>query len=442
MRARACVRTSWFVLLSGLSQGPLYEYYNNGMATTRRLPPQDEKWTHTKITTRPSPPKEPRDERVKFPRPMGGGGGGAGVRRPTPLDVRLAQAKGSVRLVPNEMLREPEVVDFAAPAPLPWPSRMPPPPPPKRMPSWRRGVASRGSEMSFGILDYYIRDSPPMQSPEVVDCAGDSAMGRFDFGLPAMAVLTAVDAKSGAGEDDDDGEGIDLTPLSPRPFEEEKTEPHAKKYSLFPAVRDTTPSAHRLARVINDSPSCPLRKSTETTTKTSPQLTQAPSTTPTWRPRLLSGTKLATSSPRTPTTAPTTLPSPTHQPFNPSTSTQTPTPLIPLRILSTSSTSTAPTSRSSSSSTTTTTSPGSSAQKPLLSRSRWSEETVLASPGVARVSFGSLAVVHPACFFEDDEDDDGEFGGEEGLLRGRGWGGRGCGWGLLAGCCGRGRGRR
>lgn len=65
---------------------------------------------------------------------------------------------------------------------------------------------------------------------------------------------------------------------------------------------------------------------------------------------------------------------------------------------------------------------------------------MLASPGVARVSFGSLAVVHPACFFEDDEDDDGEFGGEEGLLRGRG--GRGWGWGLLAGCCWRGRGRR
>lgn len=392
------------------------------MATTRRLPPQDEKWTHTKITTRASPPKEPRDERVKFPRPMGGGGGGAGVRRPTPLDVRLAQAKGSVRLVPNEMLRETEVVDFAAPAPLPWPSRMPPPPPPKRMPSWRRGVASRGSEMSFGILDYYIRDSPPMQSPEVVDCAGDSAMGRFDFGLPAN-VLTPVDAKLGAGEDDDGDDDIGLTPLSPRPFEEEKTEPHAKKYSLFPAVKDTTPSAHRLARVINDSPSGLSRTSTETT---SPQLTQAPSMTQTWRPRLLSGAKLATCSP----TSPTTLPSPTHQPCNPST--------IPLRILSTSSTSTAPTSRSSSS--TTTTSPGSSAQKPLLSRSRWSEETVLASPGVARVSFGSLAVVHPACFFEDDEDDDGEFGGEEGLLRGRG--GRGWGWGLLAGCCWRGRGRR
>jgi hypothetical protein len=417
-------------------------------AATRRFRPDDD-WTQTKITTRPSPPKEPRDERVRIPRPLHVGAGVA--RRPVPLDVKLAQAKGSVRLVSNgqkyedETLRDPEIVDLA-PSSRPWmmarhevcapPYPPPPPPKPKRSLRGVPSVASRQSEMSFGILDYYIHDPSPLQSPALPlepSSAVDPAIEKFDFGLQRESVETS-EATSGADEE------MQLIPLSPRPFEEEKPEtgpPQAKKYSLFPAVKDATPSAHRLAQVINESPT-ESRQSTDTMSGGQRESS--------WRPRLLSGAKLAntptptrrradTISSSTQVTPTTTVPSPSYHPRNASLSFSNTSRLhrtsissgsgssirdsrrIPLRILSSSSSATTntfnTTSRSSIS-----TSPGSTIagqQKPLLSR--WSEDTALASPTTAaavlgcRSSFGSLiggeigsGEAYPACFFEDDED--------------------------------------
>lgn len=387
-----------------------------------------------------------------------------------PLDVKLAQAKGSVRLVPNEqkcedgMLREPEIVDLASSS-RPWMARRevcalsyPPPSPPKPKRSVRGlpSVASRQSQMSFGILDYYIHDPSPLPSPDLPTNAKkvDPATERFDFGLRRASVQTP-ETQSGAEEE------MQLIPLSPRPFEEEKMEPEppqAKKYSLFPAVKEVTPSTHRLAQVINESPHQP--------TETTPYRQQEP----TWRPRLLSGAKLTntptpiltrhrtdtissstqTTSPPTPTT---TIPSPSYHPRNPSLSFSTTSRLpstsissgsrssnstrdsrhIPLRILSSSSSGTTNTTSRSSIST----SPGStivSKQRPLLSR--WSEDTALASPTTAaavlgcRESFGSLGCgesgAYPACFFEDDED-------VLPLRRRRVRGGKGWRWWL---CCG------
>jgi hypothetical protein len=419
-------------------------------AATRRFRPDDD-WTQTKITTRPSPPKEPRDERVRIPRPLHVG---AGVtRRPVPVDVKLAQAKQSVRLVPNgqnckdETLRDPEIVDLA-PSSRPWmltrheicapPYPPPPPPKPKRSLRGVPSVASRQSEISFGILDYYIHDPSPLQSPALPTeskTAVDPAIERFEFGLQRESVEMS-EATSGADDE------MQLIPLSPRPFEEEKPETgplQEKKYSLFPAVKEATPSAHRLAQVINDSP----RDSHQSTDTMSGGRRD-----PSWRPRLLSGAKLTntptptrrradtiSSSTQITPTPTTTIPSPSYHTRNPSlsfsnTSRMPSTSIssgsgsstrdsrrIPLRILSSSSSATTntfnTTSRSSIS-----TSPGSTItgqQKPLLSR--WSEDTALASPTTAaavlgcRSSFGSLiggeissGEAYPACFFEDEED--------------------------------------
>lgn len=413
-------------------------------ATTPRCRPDDD-WMQTKIATRLSPPKEPRDERVRIARPLNGGIGAARKPVPLPLNVKLAQAEGSVRLVSNgqkyedEVLREPEIVDLASSS-RPWvtrreacPPSYPPPPPPLKSKRMLRGppsVGSRQSEMSFGILDYYIHDPSPLHSPALpVDATPkiDPAIERFDFGLQRQSVETS-DARSGADEE------MQLIPLSPRPFEEEKIEagpPQAKKYSLFPAVKQVTPSTHRLVRVINDSPV---------------EYHEVVATTPgrqsesSWRPRLLSGAKLTNTptpvrqraepiSTSTQSTTPTTtVPSPSYHPRNPSLSFSNTSRLpsasissgssretrhIPLLMLSSSSTATSTTARSS-----ILTSPGStiaSQQKPLLSR--WSEDTALASPTTAaavlgcRESFGSLiggdvgvGEAYPACFFEDDED--------------------------------------
>lgn len=427
------------------------------MATARRFRPDDD-WMATRISTRPSPPKEPRDERVRIARPLGNNGE---TRRPTPLNVRLAQAKGSVKLVRGngETLRDPEIVDLAATAPRTWTSRRdgcpsyPPPPPPSsnRMPRGPPSVAStRQSEMSFGILDYYIHDESPSPSPALPVHATrkvDSAIDQFDFGLE-QGQGQSGDAKSGAEDE------MQLIPVSPRPFDEDKPELPAKtKYSLFPAVKEVTPSANRLAQVINDSP-VESHQPDETTPHRQPASA--------WRPRLLSGAKLAntptntrqradtvlssSSQQRTSPTPQTTIPSPSYHPRNPSLSfsntsrlpsasmssgstTTTSSRRIPLRILSSSSTATKSTMNTTSRSSIST-SPGSTIagqQKPLLSR--WSEDTALASPTTAaavlgyRTSAGSLmrGEEYPACFFEDDDEEEQVMLRRKRVGSGRGW---------------------
>lgn len=184
--------------------------------TTPRFRPDDD-WMQTRIATRASPPKEPRDEQVRIARPLNGGVGAARKPVPLPLNVKLAQAKGSVRLVSNvqkcedEVLRKPEIVDLATSS-RPWATRRevcppsyPPPPPPPKSKRLLRGppsVASRQSEMSFGILDYYIHDPSPLHSPALpveVMPKVDPAIERFDFGLQRRSAETS-DARSGADE--------------------------------------------------------------------------------------------------------------------------------------------------------------------------------------------------------------------------------------------------
>jgi hypothetical protein len=429
--------------------------------TTQRFRRGDADWTPpkttTKITTRSSPlPKIPRDEQVRIARSLGGGG--VVARRPTPLDLRLAQAKSTVRLVSNDhdagTLRDPEVVDLAG-APIarnrtvrrdacpPYPPRQPPPVPPKPRRVPPPSVASRQSEMSFGILDYYIYDPSPAQSPSLpvggtTPIVGDKAIDRFDFGLGGRrdATRTSDDARSGADDDE-----MQLIPLSPRPFEEDKSESppktnrKKKQYSLFPAVQEVTPSSNRLAQVINESPF--VGDDLQPVDETTPYRQKEPS----WRPRLLSGAKMTSNNPPTrhrtdtvstasPTTSTqmtfpsptTTIPSPSYHPrkssrsfstnMNNAVTTRLPSTSIssssasnsargsgsttggrtrtisnphhiPLRILSSSSSATTATANTTSRSSVST-SPGSTLagqQKPLLSR--WSEDTALASPTTA-----------------------------------------------------------
>ena len=189
----------------------------------------------TRITTRLSPSKEPRDARVRIPKPVTN-------RRPTPLDIELAQSKAPLLSAiwplseaplidcESEIVRDPEVVDLAAPKT--W-SRRDASLSIHRTASWKRGspsVKSRQSEMSFGILDYYIRDPSPIQSPDLPNVATpviDPAIERFDFGLQRKTPPVR-DAKPGADAD------FDLVPLSPRAIEEPKAkvQPQHKKTYL------------------------------------------------------------------------------------------------------------------------------------------------------------------------------------------------------------------
>lgn len=406
---------------------------------------------------------------------------GHAVPSATILDhASVAAKRGTIRLVSSSSVegrrqspsgdigdgvREPEIVDLAAPTPLrSWtrrpPARHAPPPPPvppERMPSWRkRGVpdtASRQSEMSFGVLDYYIHGAES-KSPEMQSNPGATtiravapARDRFDFGLDgAKRERTPpprrreVDVRSGAEQSEE--EEMRLVPLSPRPFNEEEEKhvvfshpnqpveiQHQKTYSLFPAVKDTKPSTvNRLVQVYNT----PAGFET-------PGIRAKPTGHHYPPPKLLPGAEINSNNPasKTPSTTrhrcettttfpspttitsipgtspPTTLSSPTYNPKPPFPNSTTR--LIPLRILSTSSTSTTHTSltatTTSRSSTSTSNSPSSSStstQKPLLSgashgsrgsHSRWSEDTTLARPttaaavlcgGAGRSSWGSL----------------------------------------------------
>lgn len=469
-----------------------------------------EDWKQTRIATRVTPPKEPREEKMMmFAKPRNGE---RKISPPMPLNTGSAQAKRkTIRLVSSssveaqrptssivdgKAVREPEIVDLAAPAPSrprtnrPPPRRAPPPPPPpKRTHSWRKygvpSTASRQSEMSFGILDYYIHDTEPVsRSPDLALSSGpatvravDPAIERFDFGLDERNRVRTPpprgggDANSGAEEEEEE---MQLVPLSPRPYEEEREKhvvvnechakssekQHRKTYSLFPAVKDITPSTHdRLVQVYDK----PIGYTTPGTR------TKAPNTCFS-QPKLLPGAEINNANNKTPTTTrqragtidtfspstlsgthtTTTLPSPSYHPRNPSATfnPRTHTRLIPLRILSSSSTSTtntiathltATTSRSS----TSTSSPSStSTHKPLLS-SRWSEDTALASPTTAAAVLGGTRASwcsllgggvgeggYPDCFFEDDEEE----GEGRPLRRGKGRG-KGRGWRGWV-CCG------
>lgn len=396
----------------------------------------------TRITTRLNSAKEPRDERVRLPKPVNN-------RRPTPLDIELAQSKAplltAISPLPEtplidsepEVVRDPEVVDLAAPKT--W-SRRDASLSIHRSGSWKRGspsVKSRQSEMSFGILDYYIRDPSPIQSPELLNVPTpvvDPAIERFDFGLQRKTPPTR-DAKPGADAE------FDLIPLSPRPIEEPKAHvcqpQHKKTYSLFPSVKENSPTMHRFAQVVHDSPAA-------TPTTTTKSCASPPQSDPSWRRSILSGSRLDSTPARrraqtinTPSPAEPTLASriagiQTHQQPNASYRPRKESLTgsirsrkdscasqygrrIPMRIISSSSK-----TDSRSSASTSTASPH--------TQLRWSDDTITSpiaatTPG-PRTSFGSLlegrgsgSGTYPACFFEDEEDEEAPLRGKSGWKR-------------------------
>ncbi|KAK6406347.1 hypothetical protein LTR95_018671, partial [Oleoguttula sp. CCFEE 5521] len=389
--------------------------------------------TQTCIKTRASPPKVPREEELMLPKPVIN-------HRATPLDIELAQTRSLARkLVPtlispladSEGVRHPEVVDFGADKT--WHQRdalgtltV------RRSLSGRRArpsVASRRSEMSFGILDCYIRDVSPLQSPELPvtkTSVLDPAIDKFEFGLAEPKLQSAVsidviDVQGGAEHE------LPLWPLSPPPPSPASVvrPQHKKTYSLFPAVKESSPPSHRLAQIINDCPTDsrqpqdPLSDTRASPSQRYPSQVLAK----------LDGTPSrrraqTVSTPSPPVTARTSrvtslgTPQPSATYYRPrkeslvaslrsrkdSCASQTNSCLLPLRILSSSSTASGPSRSSASTSTVTGGSPN--------TQSRWSEDTITSPVAVTtpriRTSFGSLmgrdSAQYPACFFEDDDE--------------------------------------
>ncbi|OQN96564.1 hypothetical protein B0A48_16994 [Cryoendolithus antarcticus] len=385
---------------------------------TRRVKAED--WApvmQTRIKTRASPPKGPREEGLMLPRPVIN-------RRPTPLDIELAQTRSPARkLVPtlispmadSESVRDAEVVDLA---------------PDK---AWHQqdalGTLTVRRSMSFGILDYYIRDVSPLQSPELPVTKTpvlDPAIDKFEFGLaePKLESAVSIDVTDVQGGVEHDIPLLPLSPPPPPPASVVRPQ-HKKTYSLFPAVNESSPPSHRLAQIINDSstdfhqPQDPLSDTRAIPSQRFPSQVLAK----------LDGTPSrrraeTVSTPSPPETAHTSCvtslgtprPSATYYRHRKeslvasvrgrkdSCASQTNARLIPLRILSSSSTASRPSRSSASTSTITGGSPN--------AQSRWSEDTITSPVAVTtprtRTSFGSLvggdSSQHPACFFEDDDE--------------------------------------
>lgn len=352
---------------------------------SRKLRPED--WSpvyQTRISTRVAP--EPRDNRVRIPKNC------ERALRPKPLNIppRQLQSPPELKGPPpsrkesseyGNVLREPEIVDVAAPGT--WPRREAQGcRKRKQSPSITSQYSTRQSEISLGILDYYMRDrTASLHSPELPPPTPklDPAIEKFDFGLPPTPTPSsappeppAADTKPGAERRDQP-----LIPISPPSTSRPPLPP--KGYSLFPVIKQVTPPP-RQPTVVEETIS--LQAITPTTIHPQPETTYRP------RKESVSGRQRADSFVKR----------------------------TPLRILSsdsTSSTTTPRTRRQISSSTIQQTSSPPSA-------SRWSDDTITSPPSTAgpRTSFGSLLRrestaqqtynYYPDCFFEDDDDDDGE----------------------------------
>ncbi len=358
-------------------------------STPRRIRPGDLKLLEpTRITTKRV--HEPRDERPRIPKP-------AQRTRPSTISVspskpcpeadsRTAE-RTSIDIVKSP--HDPEIVDFAGSNT--WPRRIPS----SRRVSAKRPAPSVASELSFGILDYYLTASSPTPSPSFQKDAPrietpllDPAMDKFNFdltpskssGVRSSTIETSVkpqvqpDAEAGARRASESL--LDSSPLHPaaRPSCD-------RKYSLFPNIDVTTPTRKSAFDMV--------------------ELQPLPSTTPT--------TKMTVTSPYQ-------QPSTIHRPRKESISSSVQsrkdsftsfsgTRRIPMRILSSGTPKTIPTASNST-----------STASPPSQQSRWSDDTVT-SPRVAttlgpRTSFGSLlggdvgSPHYPLCFFEADDDDD------------------------------------
>lgn len=336
-----------------------------------------------------------------------------GVRqRPSPVHLLTPPEQPAVaspplplmeeQYVPLQPLRDPQVIDLAAPGT--WPFRGPTPVSlrvsDRKMaatPSlYSRCSLAKDSEISFGIPDYYTRDSspqpspgllPPLPSPEL-----DPAIKKFDFQLSSAAAQFGgpeklADFASPPTQDESTrqqqqsnpgAEAVkkETTPVIVRPRANTQQGKHDRSYSLFPAVKDSPKPAVKILSFAD-------RSSPSVAAPSEIQAHQQPD--PSYRPRKQS----LTSSVRSRKDSFTSFRSGPRR--------------VPLRILS--SDSTASTSRRSMS----------SASNSPPGPSRWSEDTitspVLATTPGPRTSFGSLLQGigehnenHPACFFEAEDE--------------------------------------
>lgn len=373
---------------------------------TRRL--REEHWLPvqpTRINIKRAP--EPRDEQPRIP--------GSGQRKShSPRNFSSGHG-GSTLTMPwsqkptigcYESPRDPEVVDTGGPNT--WP---------RRGPFSQRSHARRApspsatsqysvnqSEKSYGILDYYLGEDPPLPSPPMLRDTPrietpviDPAMEKFNFELiprspsacpgrnePPLSDQSSQDTKSGAEQPL--GHLLDS---SPPPHLATSQSEQAQTYSLFPRVKIVTPPRKSPSDHV---PPQLLHSETPTGTIALVPSHQQPDAS--YRPRRESMSSSVQSR---------------KDSFNSFSGTQR----IPMRVIASTSTPKAK-ARSTASNSTSTASP---------QQSRWSDDTVT-SPGVLttpgpRASFGSLLdrdnTQYPGCFFEDDDDDD--LGGEVAPLR-------------------------
>ncbi|EME86884.1 uncharacterized protein MYCFIDRAFT_172580 [Pseudocercospora fijiensis CIRAD86] len=388
-------------------------YENGGMPVVRRLTfnlldlspmtnyPEDWSPVPQKISTRPAN-YEPRDARASLPK------NSDRALRPKPLNLPSKQPQDSSVLKSvqslrqestesSESLRDPEIVDVGSTTQ--WTRRDHHPRRSKRVTS--RSTASqysaRQSEISLGILDYYMRDrTPSLHSPELPPPTPrlDPAIAELDFGelpptpTPSAAPTPALPSRHTGPYQE--AKGQPLIPLSP-PSAVRPSATLTRGYSLFPVIKEVTPPPRHPE--ITHIPPITLRDITPTSVKSTPSIPSHPSSDPIHRPRKES----ISSSVRTRNDSINSCRAKQRYP-------------IPLRILSSDSTTTTPPAnhRRLISTSTATTSP------PAEPQSRWSDDTI-ASPSLAptpgpRTSFGSLlrrdSQQYPACFFEDDDDEE------------------------------------
>ncbi|EMC98006.1 hypothetical protein BAUCODRAFT_146600 [Baudoinia panamericana UAMH 10762] len=408
------------------------------MATRRPMP---EDWVpSTQIKIR----MKPRDERVRLPRSV------QQCTRPPPIRLLSPPTVGSLESPPlpfketfeqqqQQLPRDPEVVDVAAPNS--WPRRgvsgshgyLPryAPSPTIRVVSpslYSRCSTGGRSEVSFGVLDYYLRapspdPSPLLPPPPAPAVEMDPAMEKFDFELVSMTPKTPKAASgqrnatslntkplpepvpktvSGA---ENETQLIDVSPPPPNKPLPPLTS-HKRGYSLFPTIKELPPRPGMPAPTPSFDARAPApTRERAATTSIVPPAAPHEQPHPSYRPRKesLSSSIRSRKDSFTSFRCSGGSGGGNHNQKR-----------IPLRILSSSSTASARTFSTASASFSSSGSPPDA--------SRWSEDTIT-SPGIVttkgpRTSFGSLlgphaegranegAVQYPACFFEDDEDDE------------------------------------
>ncbi|GAB7359544.1 hypothetical protein MBLNU230_g6732t1 [Neophaeotheca triangularis] len=383
---------------------------------------------------------EARDERVRIPHaanhmrpaPLNLN------KRPPPADVKSQWSPSSVESNGQcENPKDPQVVDIACISE--WPRRGATP---ARTvtPSATSQYSTRQSEVSYGVLDFYLGDRSSLDAPFVPPLTPkDPAMDQFDFGLihsnaakptPSNNLGDSEQAlpstKAGAERQDKPPALVPLSPPLPTESQLASLQSRQKKsYNLFPAVRE--PSDSTKPTPINKIPPPPLSSKPTNPFPTNPFPTNRapdPSSPTTAEDKLVTiPLHRAPDSSYRPRKE--SLPTPPFQTRKDSMhsfrSSSGGTRSIPMRILSNSTTAT---DRSSSSAT---------ATPPHASvSSRWSDDTITSPtaatfrPTAVRGSFSSLLGrgEYPACFFDDDDedgDDDEEGEGAAALRRKFGW---------------------